>query len=313
MKTPKNSPGLNKSSSSTTSKLSLRSALNNVENPKQDSIPQPTKTIPDTVSESSLSVKKGKKSGNKISNLWKRVEDSSKKKLDKTEAKKQVLADNKSKVWLPKSKDRDIPESDMAFLRPDEAQKKLISDFQKAKESSTNLLLSPTHSTNPTTTSSDIKNSNSNQIMTESSLISTKVKSKSRLSLRLSSKFKTSSSSNNPSKKENSFTYTSHLKKPEEQLLSPGMIPMTSTSVPNTPMNEDAINGNQNFAVPQIPNGDQNQDLIHQQAKRLSHNGYFFNNSNNAEKSKTSAIVTPFNHSPAPTPPSRTPLGRRLR
>ena len=310
LKTQKNSPGLNKSSSSTTSKLSLKSALANVENPKQDSIPLPTKTIPDTVSVSSLSVKKGKKSGNKISNLWKRVEDSSKKKLDKTEAKKQVLADNKSKVWLPKSKDRDIPESDMAFLRPDEAQKKLISDFQKAKESSTNLLLSPTHSTNPTTTSSDIKNSNGNQIMTESSLISTKVKSKSRLSLRLSSKFKTSSSSNNPSKKENSFTYTSHLKKPEDQLLSPGssgMIPMTSTSVPNTPMVEDVINGNQNFAVPKIPNGDQNQDLIHQQyqqqAKRLSHNGYFFNNSNNAEKSKTSAIVPPFNHSSTPTPP----------
>ena len=310
LKTQKNSPGLNKSSSSTTSKLSLRSALNNVENPKQDLIPLPTKTIPDTVSESSLSVKKGKKSGNKISNLWKRVEDSSKKKLDKTEAKKQVLADNKSKVWLPKSKDRDIPESDMAYLRPDEAQKKLISDFQKAKESSTNLLVSPTHSANPTTTSSDIKNSNSNQIMTESSLISTKVKSKSRLSLRLSSKFKTSSSSNNPSKKENSFTYTSHLKKPEEQLISPGssgMIPMTSTSVPNTPMVEDVINGNQNFAVPQIPNGDQNQDLIQQQhqqqAKRSSHNGYFFNNTNNAEKNKTSAIVPPFNHSPTPTPP----------
>jgi len=176
---------------------------------------------------------------------------------------------------------------------------------------STNLLVSPTHSTNPTPTSSDIKNSNSNQIMTESSLISTKVKSKSRLSLRLSSKFKTSSSSsNNPSKKENSFTYTSHLRKPEEQLLSPGssgMIPMTSTSVPNTPMVEDVINGNQNFAVPQLPNGDQNQDLIQQQhqqqAKRLSHNGYFFNNSNNSEKSKTSAIVPPFNHSPTPTPP----------
>ena len=327
LKTQKNSPGLNKSSSSTTSKLSLKSALTNVENPNPksnpkiqipNSIPLPTKTIPDTVSESSLSVKKGKKSGNKISNLWKRVEDSSKKKLDKTEAKKQVLADNKSKVWLPKSKDRDIPESDMAYLRPDEAQKKLISDFQKAKESSTNLLVSPTHSTNPTTTSSDIKNSNGNQIFTESSLISTKVKSKSRLSLRLSSKFKTSSSSNNPSKKENSFTYTSHLKKPEEHLLSPGssgMIPMTSTSVPNTPMVEDVINGNQNFAVPQIPNGDQNQDLIQQQhqqqAKRLSHNGYFFNNTNNAEKNKTSAIVPPFNHSPIPTPPPHPSVQQR--
>ena len=75
---------------------------------------------------------------------------------------------------------------------------------------------------------------------------------------------------------------------------------MTSTSVPNIPMVENAINGNQNFAVPQIPNGDQNQQQ--QQAKRLSHNGYFFNNSNNAEKNKTSAIVPPFNHSPSPTP-----------
>merc|ERR1711935_242667 len=71
-------------------------------------------------------------------------------------------------------------------------------------------------------------------------------------------------------------------------------------------MVEDVINGNQNFAMPQIPNRDQNKDLIQQhqqQAKRLSHNGYFFNNSNIAEKSKTSAIVPPFNHSPTPTPP----------
>ena len=77
------------------------------------------------------------------------------------------------KVWI--SKGRVIPESDLAYLRPDEAQKKIISDFQKAKSSPNS---TPLHSMTSTTEK------------TEPSAM--KVRSKSRLSIKLS-KFKSSS------------------------------------------------------------------------------------------------------------------------
>merc|ERR1712150_313389 len=179
------------------------------------------------------------------------------------------------KVWI--SKGRVIPESEMAYLRPDEAQKKIINDFQKAKGSPST---TPIHST-----------TNENKPPEGSAM---EVRSKSRLSIKLS-KFKTGS---NPLKKENSFTYTSH-KKPEQggqpQSGIPGSrIPMTSTSVPSTPIVEDVINGNQNFAQ-QIRQGSiQNSDSS-QPAKRLSRIGSFLNPN---EPEKTSAIVPPFNYSP---------------
>merc|ERR1711953_827834 len=100
------------------------------------------------------------------------------------------------------SKGRVIPESDMAYLRPDEAQKKIITDFQKSKDQQEN--------------SSPIKQ-----------------RSHSRLSIKLS-KFKSSS---NSLKKENSFTYTSHLGSSQGQVSGYNK----STSVPSTPNAEDVV------------------------------------------------------------------------
>ena len=182
--------------------------------------------ISDTCSESNLSKKSGKKEvTSKIASLWKKVEDSKKK--DKVDAKK-----DSKKVWI--SKGRVIPESDMAYLRPDEAQKKITTDFQKSKDSEQN--------------NSPIKQ-----------------RSRSRLSIKLS-KFKSSS---NPLKKENSFTYTSHLGSHSDK------VNKTSTSVPSTPNVEDVVNGNTNSS------------------KRLSRFGSFLN-----PEEKGKAIVPPFNYSP---------------
>ena len=179
------------------------------------------------------------------------------------------------KVWI--SKGRVIPESDLAYLRPDEAQKKIISDFQKAKSSPNS---TPLHSMTTTTEK------------TEPSAM--KVRSKSRLSIKLS-KFKSSS---NPLKKENSFTYTSHKKQHAGQPGShPGSMPMTSTSVPSTPIVEDVLNGNQNnFAQHHFDLTQKGDNLDGSQpAKRLSRIGSFLNPN---DPEKTSAIVPPFNYSP---------------
>lgn len=188
--------------------------------------------ISDTVSESAATSKKTgpkKEVTSKIASLWKKVEDTKKKeKFDKKDTKK---------VWI--SKGRVIPESDMAYLRPDEAQKKIISDFQKAQESSGG-------------SSSPIK-----------------PRSRSRLSIKLS-KFKTSSS--NPLKKENSFTYTSHKTS----------TPMTSTSVPSTPHVEEKL------------------DIVNGNTKRHSRVGTFVtpNGQENQHEMNKKAIVQPFNYSP---------------
>jgi len=191
--------------------------------------------ISDTCSESNLSKKSGKKEvTSKIASLWKKVEDSKKK--DKVEDSKNKK--DSKKVWI--SKGRVIPESDMAYLRPDEAQKKIITDFQKSKDQQEN--------------SSPIKQ-----------------RSRSRLSIKLS-KFKSSS---NSLKKENSFTYTSHLGSSQGQVSGYNK----STSVPSTPNVEDVVNGNTNGS---------------NASKRLSRIGSFLN----PEEKKSSAIVPPFNYSP---------------
>ena len=193
--------------------------------------------ISDTCSESNLSKKSGKKEvTSKIASLWKKVEDSKKK--DKVEDSKNKK--DSKKVWI--SKGRVIPESDMAYLRPDEAQKKIITDFQKSK---------------------DQQDSNS----------PVKQRSRSRLSIKLS-KFKSSS---NSLKKENSFTYTSHLGSSSQGQVSG--YNKTSTSVPSTPNVEDVVNGNTSSS---------------NASKRLSRIGSFLN----PEEKKSSAIVPPFNYSP---------------
>jgi len=162
-----------------------------------------TNNISDTVSESAVtSAAGGKKTGkkevtSKIASLWKKVEDSKKKSEIATKNKNEA-----KKVWI--SKGRVIPESDLAFLRPDEAQKKIIDDFQSKNNKESGSDKSPV-----------------------------KVRSKSRLSIKLS-KFKSSSGSGSGFglKKENSFTYTSHL----HPNANPGG--KTSTSVPSTPQIE---------------------------------------------------------------------------
>ena len=220
------------------SNQSLNSARLGRRTPTASEIQRPTpakEIISDTCSESNLSKKSGKKEvTSKIASLWKKVEDSKKK--DKVEDSKNKK--DSKKVWI--SKGRVIPESDMAYLRPDEAQKKIITDFQKSKDQQEN--------------SSPIKQ-----------------RSRSRLSIKLS-KFKSSS---NSLKKENSFTYTSHLGSSQGQVSGYNK----STSVPSTPNVEDVVNGNTNG---------QNA------SKRLSRIGSFLN----PEEKKSSAIVPPFNYSP---------------
>merc|ERR1719266_872872 len=121
------------------SKLGKRSP-SSIEIQRQKSAPAKSHDISDTVSESAAT--SGKKGGkkevtSKIASLWKRAEDSKKK--EKIDTKK---PGNDKKVWI--SKGRVIPESEMAYLRPDEAQKKIINDFQKAKTSPST---TPIHST----------------------------------------------------------------------------------------------------------------------------------------------------------------------
>jgi len=168
------------------------------------------------------------------------------------------------KVWI--SKGRVIPKSDMAYLKPDEAQKKIINDFQKSRGSPSS------------TTSTTIENQANPSAM--------KVRSKSKLSIKLS-KFK----------KENTFTYNSSKKQEPSQ---PGggqpgssQIPVTSTSVPSTPIVENFNNRNYHKSFAQKI---QNPDSSKEPAKRLSRIGSFFN-PNEPEKPK-SAIVPPFNYSP---------------
>merc|ERR1712203_331248 len=186
------------------------------------------------------------------------IEDSKKK--DKIDIIQKTKSTDK-KVWI--SKGRVIPKSDMAYLKPDEAQKKIINDFQKSKGS-------------PSSTTTE------NQ--TDPSAM--KVRSKSKLSIKLS-KFK----------KENTFTYNSSKKQEPSQ---PGggqpgssQIPVTSTSVPSTPIVENFNNRNYHKSFAQKI---QNPDSSKEPAKRLSRIGSFFN-PNEPEKPK-SAIVPPFNYSP---------------
>ena len=179
-----------------------------------------------------------------------------------------------------------IPESDMPYLKPDEAQKKIITDFQKTKVGS------PSSTTNTTENQS------------EDAKRAMKVRSKSKLSIQLS-KFK----------KEKSFTYSNSQKKGQDPNSQKALgqpasqIPMISTSVPSTPIVEDSINGNQNHYLhhhksfaqkiqqnPSNPNPNPSESSgTKEPAKRLSRIGSFFNAK---EPEKTSAIVPPFNYSP---------------
>jgi len=269
---PKPASGLVRSPSSnlgfgSAPKLGKRTPTN-IEIQRQVSAPARNHDISDTVSESAAT--SGKKGGkrevtSKIASLWKKIEDSKKK--DKIDIIQKTKSTDK-KVWI--SKGRVIPKSDMAYLKPDEAQKKIINDFQKSKGS-------PSSTTSTTETQADPS--------------AMKVRSKSKLSIKLS-KFK----------KENTFTYNSSKKQEPSQpgggQPGPSQIPVTSTSVPSTPIVENFNNRNYHKSFAQKI---QNPDSSKEPAKRLSRIGSFFN-PNEPEKPK-SAIVPPFNYSP-PNPNS---------
>ena len=185
----KTSPSNQSLSSQNSSRLGRRTPTN-IEIQRHSRPEKPD--FSDTVSESAVTSGNKKNSGkkevtSKIASLWKKVEDSKKK--ENQQNKKDPNNANSKKVWI--SKGRVIPESDMAYLRPDEAQKKIINDFQKSKNNTSNSENSPM-----------------------------KTRSRSRLSIKLS-KFKSSS---NPLKKENSFTYTSHR---QQQPMTSTSVPST--------------------------------------------------------------------------------------
>ena len=270
----------------------------------------PVKDIPDTVSESAVTSKKstGKKIESRIASLWKKVEDTKKK--DKVisghghhgGANEKNSKDSK-KVWI--SKGRVIPENEMAFLRPDEQQKKLIKDFQKAKaDSSLNDSSSQQQQPNNSVSSSSSIGANAGS----------KIRSRSRLSMKLP-KFNSSSKNNTKDtnnssgfKKENSFTFTSHATTKQQQHPTPA--PRTnysssshhpygtttsghltssqtgSASVPSTPTVEDVLNGNNHHDITAM----QQQD----DSKRISRTGSFVNPMDDQIHRK--AIVQPFNY-----------------
>merc|ERR1712113_981008 len=263
-----------------------------------------------TVSESAVTSKKstGKKIESRIASLWKKVEDTKKK--DKVisghghhgGANEKNSKDSK-KVWI--SKGRVIPENEMAFLRPDEQQKKLIKDFQKAKaDSSLNDSSSQQQQPNNSASSSSSIGANAGG----------KIRSRSRLSMKLP-KFNSSSKNNTKDtnnssgfKKENSFTFTSHATTKQQQHPTPaprtnysssshhpygtttsGQLTSSQTgsaSVPSTPTVEDVLNGNNHHDITAM----QQQD----DSKRISRTGSFVNPMDDQIHRK--AIVQPFNY-----------------
>ena len=270
----------------------------------------PVKDIPDTVSESAVTSKKstGKKIESRIASLWKKVEDNKKK--DKPGhglhpnhiAAKEKSSKDSKKVWI--SKGRVIPENEMAFLRPDEQQKKLIKDFQKAKADS---------SLNDSSTQSQQQanvNSSSSSIGTNAG---SKTRSRSRLSMKLP-KFNSSSSkvkdTNSGFKKENSFTFTSHAKQhpnahptpaPRTNYSSSPHHPYgtpcttTSASVPSTPTVEDVLNGNNHHEQQQNVVDHHTITAMDADSKRISRTGSFVNPIDGDHKHRK-AIVQPFNY-----------------
>merc|ERR1712223_2073227 len=122
--------------------------------------------------------KKGKKEvTSRIANLWKKVEDSKKKKeKDKT---------NDKRIWIAKGKV--IPESERALLRPHTEQQKIIDNFQKSSKQREQVQKSPESQGQNQSMSSNSSATNN------TSKNGTKERSRSRLSMKLS-KFSRSSS-----------------------------------------------------------------------------------------------------------------------
>ena len=159
--------------------------------------------------------------------MWKKVEDSKKKKeKDKT---------NDKRIWIAKGKV--IPESERALLRPHTEQQKIIDNFQKNSKQREQLQKSPESQAPNDSISSNSSATNS------TSKTGTKDRSRSRLSIKLS-KFSRSSSllsrdkSRDKSKDQTPTTPTS------KKQFDPSTAPLATFDASLTSTEEDRVNGN---------------------------------------------------------------------
>ena len=178
----------------------------------------------DVASSPSTPSKKGKKDvTSKIANLWKKVEDSKKKKeKDKT---------NDKRVWIAKGKV--IPENERALLRPHTEQQQLIDNFQKnvkvQRDQNKKAQDPQTHNESITSNTSNASNNGA------------KERSRSRLSIKLS-KFSRSSSllSNKRDKSRDATPKTPTGKAP----IDPQTAPLATFDASLTSTEDDRTNGN---------------------------------------------------------------------
>ena len=207
---------------------SFSAAANNVTPGSKQQSTEGQKTEDTINSSPSTPSKKGKKEvTSRIANLWKKVEDSKKKKdKDKT---------NDKRIWIAKGKV--IPENERALLRPHTEQQKLIDNFQKSSKQRDQVQKSPEsqiQNESITSNSSTTNNTSKN---------GTKDRSRSRLSMKLS-KFSRSSSllsrdkSRDKSKDQTPTTPTT------KQQLDPSTAPLATFDASLTSTEEDRVNGN---------------------------------------------------------------------
>jgi hypothetical protein len=189
---------------------------------------QEKRTEPASTSSPSTPSKKGKKEAtSKIASLWKKIEDSKKKKeKDKT---------NDKRIWIAKGKV--IPESERALLQPHTEQQTLIDNFQKSsKQQKEQLRKSPN-----TQAQNDSITSNSSASNNTSNNSGRKERSRSRLSIKLS-KFSRSSSllSTKRDKSKDAPPPSPLTKNPSEQ----NTAPLATFDASLTSTEEDRANGN---------------------------------------------------------------------
>ena len=172
--------------------------------------------------------KKGKKEvTSRIANLWKKVEDSKKKKdKDKT---------NDKRIWIAKGKV--IPESERALLRPHTEQQKLIDNFQKNSKQREQAQKSPESQGQNQSISSNSSATNN------TSKNGTKERSRSRLSMKLS-KFSRSSSLLSRDKSRDKCKEQSPTTQTLKKQFDPSTAPLATFDASLTSTEEDKVNGN---------------------------------------------------------------------
>ena len=178
--------------------------------------------------------KKNKKEvTSRIADLWKKVEDSKKK--------KEKEKGNDKRVWIAKGKV--IPESERALLRPHAEQQAIIDNFQKStkqREQLQNQQEIQTHNDSMASNTSPASNSNNN----------TKVRSRSRLSIKLSKFSRSSSLSSNKREKSKGLPSTIAIARTPT---APNTAPLATFDASLTSTEEDRLNGN---SSQEIQNGE---------------------------------------------------------